>query len=85
MNNPNWFGYYNTNEQSPLVWVSKSIRSQNVHNHIQEIIVSNKNISYSSMYVKNIIYLVLQYICNTILLEISNTIEIKILWIRVKI
>ena len=32
------------------------------------------------MYVKKIIYLVLQYICNNLLLEISNTIEIKILW-----
>ena len=65
MNKSHWF------------WVSESINSPIVHNHIYKIIVSNKNISYSSMYIK-IIYLVLKYICNNPLLEINNTIEIKI-------
>ena len=63
MNDPHWFRYQNTNEwpplaryqstneQPPLVWVSKSIHSQFVHNHIYEITVSNKNISYSSTYI----------------------------------
>ena len=84
MNNPHWFGYQSI-KVPPIGWVSKSIHSQIVHNHIYEIIVSNKNISYSSIYVKkNIIYSVLQYICNDLFLEISNTIEIKILCIKVK-
>ena len=68
------------NELLPLVWVSESIHSQIVHNHIYKIIVSNKNISYSSMYIK-IVYSVLKYICDNPLLEISDTIEIKILTI----
>ena len=72
MNNPYWFGYQNTNSPS-LVWVSESTHSQIVRNHICEIIVSNKNISYSSMYIE-IIYSVLKYICNNPLLEISFTI-----------
>ena len=68
------------NELPPLVWVSESIHSQIVHNHKYKIIVSNKNISYSSMYIK-IVYSVLKYICDNPLLEISDTIEIKILTI----
>ena len=65
---------------NPIGWVSESIHSQIVHNHIYEIIISNKNISYSSMHIK-IIYSVLKYIYNNPLLEISNTVEIKILTI----
>ena len=48
---PHWFGYHNTNDSPPLVWVSESIHSQIVHNDIYEIIVSNKNISYSNIYI----------------------------------
>ena len=65
---------------NPIGWISESIHNQIVHNHIYEIIVSNKNIFYSSMYIK-IIYSVLKYICNNPLLEISDTIEMKILTI----
>ena len=82
MNNPHWFGYQ-TIKVPPIGWVSKSIHSQIVHNHIYEIIVSNKNISYSSMYMK-IIYSILKYICNNPLFEISDTIEINIICIKVK-
>ena len=63
---------------NPIDRVSDSIHSQIVHNHIYEIIVSKKNISYSSMHIK-IIYSLLKYIFNNPLLEIKNTIEIKIL------
>ena len=79
MNNPYWLGI-RVSMNNPYCGVSESIHIQIVHNHIYEIIVSNKNISYSSMYIK-IIYLILKYICNNPLLEISNTIEIKILTI----
>ena len=48
--------YQNTNEWPPLVWVSESTHSQIVHNHICEIIVSNKNISYSNTYIYNQIF-----------------------------
>ena len=63
-------GYQSTNEQPPLVWVLESIHSQFVHNHIYEIIVSNKNISYPSTYIYIyiytyiIIYSVFKYICD---------------------
>ena len=79
MNNPYWLGI-KVSMNNPHCGVSESIHSQIVHNHICEIIVSNKNISYSSMYIK-IIYSVLKYIYNNPLLKISNTKEIKILTI----
>ena len=73
MNNPYWLGI-RVSMNNPHCGVSESIHIQIVHNHIYEIIVSNKNISYSSMYIK-IIYSVLKYIYNNPLLEISKTIE----------
>ena len=53
---------------------------EHIYNQIWHGIKANKNIVVNYNFTK-IIYLVLQYICNNPLIEISNTIEIKILTI----